>query len=143
VSEWIDAVAFADVNPSTAVRVDLVDTEGAVHRVAVVRIEDHLYAIGDRCSHADVSLAEGTVYDDECQLECIKHGSLFSLITGEAVTFPATRPVPVYAICQDGDRVLIEVPGVIQVAPPHDPSTNAWSSASSETAAQAKQGPAA
>ena len=142
-SEWIDAFAFADLEPSAAVRVDLTDTEGAVHRVAVVRIDDKLYAIGDKCSHADVSLAEGTVYDDECQLECFKHGSLFSLITGEALTFPATRPVPVFAIRHEGDRVLVEVPGVIQVAPPHDPSTNAWSSASSETAAQAKQGPAA
>ncbi len=142
-SEWIDAIAFADLDSAAAVRVDLTDTEGAVHRVAVVRIDDKLYAIGDKCSHADVSLAEGTVYDDECQLECIKHGSLFSLITGEAVTFPATRPVPVYAIRQDGERVVIQVPGVIQVATPHDPTTNAWSSASSETAAQAKQGPAA
>ena len=102
-----------------------------------------LYAIGDRCSHADVSLAEGTVYDDECQLECIKHGSLFSLINGEALTFPATRPVPVYEIRQDGERILVRVPGEIHAGKPHDPSTNAWSSASSETAAQAKQGPAA
>ena len=142
-SEWIDAGSFDALESSAAVRVDVTDIEGAVHRVAVVRIENSLYAIGDRCSHADVSLADGTVYDDECQLECIKHGSLFSLLTGEALTFPAIRPVPVYEITRDGDRVLIRVPGQIHAPRATDPSTNAWSSASSETALQAKQGPAA
>ena len=142
-SEWIDAGTFDALESSAAVRVDVTDTEGTVHRVAVVRIENSLYAIGDRCSHADVSLADGTVYDDECQLECIKHGSLFSLLTGEALTFPAIRPVPVYEITRDGDRVLIRVPGQIHAPRATDPSTNAWSSASSETALQAKQGPAA
>jgi 3-phenylpropionate/trans-cinnamate dioxygenase ferredoxin subunit len=43
-----------------------------------------------------VSLAEGLVDADECALECWRHGSLFSLETGEALTLPAIRPVPVY-----------------------------------------------
>jgi nitrite reductase/ring-hydroxylating ferredoxin subunit len=29
--------------------------------IAVVRIDDAVYAIGDRCSHADVSLSDGDV----------------------------------------------------------------------------------
>ena len=65
--------------------------------VAVVRIDDDVYAIGDVCSHANVSLSEGEVWCDEQELECPKHGSTFSLETGEPVTLPATQPVPVYA----------------------------------------------
>jgi 3-phenylpropionate/trans-cinnamate dioxygenase ferredoxin subunit len=64
--------------------------------VAVVRIEDDVYAIGDVCSHANVSLSEGEVWTDERELECPKHGSTFSLETGEPLTLPATQPVPVY-----------------------------------------------
>ena len=64
--------------------------------VAVVRIDDDVYAIGDVCSHANVSLSEGEVWCDEKELECPKHGSTFSLETGEAITLPATQPVPVY-----------------------------------------------
>ncbi len=64
--------------------------------IAVVRIDDDVYAIGDVCSHANVSLSEGDVWCDEKELECPKHGSTFSLETGEAVTLPATQPVPVY-----------------------------------------------
>ena len=66
---------------------------------------------GDTCSHAEVSLAEGMVDTDECALECWKHGSLFSLESGEALTLPATRPVPTYVVRVDGDDVFVDLPG--------------------------------
>ena len=71
---------------------------------------DDLYGLADTCSHADVSLSEGTVWDDECEIECWKHGSMFSLKTGEPTTFPATRPVHVYAIARVGDGIVVELP---------------------------------
>lgn len=81
------------------------DVEG--HRIAVVRIGDSVYAIGDRCSHADYSLSEGEVDPDAKTLECWKHGSTFDLRTGEPETLPATQPVPVYTVTvRDGDVVL-------------------------------------
>ena len=40
------------------------------------------------CSHEDYSLAEGEVWEDECEIECPKHGSTFSLTTGEPQTLP-------------------------------------------------------
>ena len=63
--------------------------------IAVVHIDDAVYAIGDRCSHADVSLSEGEV--EGCALECWLHGSAFDLRTGAPLTLPAIEPVPVYA----------------------------------------------
>ena len=80
------------------------------HRVAVVRIGDDFYAIGDTCSHADFSLSEGDVWADELEIECPKHGSTFSLLTGEPQTLPATTPVPVYDVTVDGDDVKVVVP---------------------------------
>ena len=96
---------FAGLAPSSARRFEI---EG--HKIAVIRIEDDLYAIGDTCSHADVSLSAGTVWADECEIECWKHGSLFSLKTGEPTTFPATRPVHVYAVTRVGDDIVVELP---------------------------------
>jgi 3-phenylpropionate/trans-cinnamate dioxygenase ferredoxin subunit len=64
--------------------------------VAVVRCGDDVYAVSDVCSHANVSLSDGEVWCDEKELECPKHGSTFSLETGEPITLPATQPVPVY-----------------------------------------------
>ena len=45
--------------------------------VAVVRIDDDVYAIGDVCTHAEVSLSEGEVWCNEREIECPKHGSTF------------------------------------------------------------------
>lgn len=94
--------SFQDLPDGGATRVDV---DG--HRLSVIRIGDDVYVIGDRCTHADVSLSEGEVDVDTCHIECWKHGSSFSLITGEPDAFPATRPVPVYeAHVVDGDVVV-------------------------------------
>ena len=93
-----------DLEPGTARRFD-VDR----HRIALVRIGDDFYAVGDRCSHADYSLSEGEVWVDEQEIECWKHGSTFSLETGEPQSLPATRPVPVYQVQVRDGEVLVEV----------------------------------
>jgi 3-phenylpropionate/trans-cinnamate dioxygenase ferredoxin subunit len=94
-----------DVKPGAARRVDV---DG--HRLAVVRIGDDWYVLGDECSHADYSLSEGDVWEDEREIECPKHGSTFSLETGDPQTLPATQPVPVYSVRVDGDDVLVTLP---------------------------------
>lgn len=93
---------------------DLADGEarrfelGAVS-IALVRIGVDWYAIGDRCTHQDVSLSEGEVLCDTRELECPKHGSSFSLETGAVDTLPATRPVPTYTVRIDDRDVYVEV----------------------------------
>ena len=84
-----------------------VRVEAGGHRVAVFRMGDSIYAIGDRCSHAEASLAEGEVFD--LDVECPRHGSEFSLVTGEPDSFPATRPVPVYDVELDNEEVFLLV----------------------------------
>ena len=84
------------------------------HRIAVVRGESCWYAIDDECSHADYSLAEGEVDLEECTIECWKHGSLFSLKTGEPETLPATRPVAVHPISVVGGEVAVDLPELEQ-----------------------------
>ena len=76
----------------------------------MVRIGDQYFAIDDRCSHEDFSLSEGEVLEDECEIECWKHGSTFDLKTGEPCSLPATRPVEVYPVTLKGDDVMVELP---------------------------------
>jgi 3-phenylpropionate/trans-cinnamate dioxygenase ferredoxin component len=77
--------------------------------VAVVRIGDDVYAIGDVCSHANVSLSDGDVWCDERELECPKHGSAFHLETGEPSTLPATQPVAVYAASVVDGQIVVSL----------------------------------
>jgi 3-phenylpropionate/trans-cinnamate dioxygenase ferredoxin subunit len=80
------------------------------HKIAVVRLDDDFYAIGDTCTHQNISLSEGEVHADELELECWKHGSSFSLETGEPNSLPATRPVPVFELRREGDDLWVVVP---------------------------------
>ena len=94
--------AFDELESGTARRVEV---DGVP--VAVVRVGDDVYAVNDVCSHANVSLSGGEVWCDELEIECPKHGSSFSLVTGEPNTLPATQPVPVYeAKVVDGQVVV-------------------------------------
>jgi len=82
---------LSEIAPLTAKRV-LVGERA----IAVVRTSDAVYAIDDRCSHADVSLSEGEVVD--CTIECWLHGSAFDLATGEPLSPPAVAPVRVFPV---------------------------------------------
>ncbi|MEM7142396.1 MAG: non-heme iron oxygenase ferredoxin subunit [Actinomycetota bacterium] len=96
--------ALDEIDAGTARKVEIGDRE-----IAVVRIEDDVYAIGDTCSHDDVSLSEGFVEADDCMIECWKHGALFNLKTGEPETLPAVRPVPVYDVAVIDGQVVLTV----------------------------------
>ena len=94
-----------ELAPGSARRFDL---PGA--RLALVRVGDEFFALGDECSHEDYSLSEGEVLVEECEIECWKHGSTFELRTGRPCSLPATKPVPTYAVRLEGDDVVVEVP---------------------------------
>ena len=83
-----------------------VDIEGTP--VAIVRTSDGVYALRDVCSHAEVPLSEGEVYDHT--LECWLHGSCFDVRTGAPTGPPATEPVLVYPVRTEGDDVYVALP---------------------------------
>lgn len=99
---WHRACAAADVTDEAAIHVDI-----AGKPICVARSGGDLYAIYDVCSHADVPLSEGDVED--CTVECWLHGSRFDLRTGKPTGLPATRPVPIYPVKQEGDDVFVAI----------------------------------
>ena len=78
--------------------------------LVVVRIESDVYVLDDRCSHEEFSLALGEVNAETCEIECARHGAMFSLKDGEPMSFPATRPVAHYDVRQVDGRVEVVVP---------------------------------
>ncbi|WP_116193620.1 non-heme iron oxygenase ferredoxin subunit [Microbacterium trichothecenolyticum] len=98
---------------------DLVQDEARrveVDGVAIALVLDsngEVHAIGDVCTHGDISLSEGFV--DGESLECWAHGSAFSLRTGKPLNLPAYEPVPVFAVTVDGDDVLIDATVKLEV----------------------------
>lgn len=89
--------AVTDIPEDGAIAVEIDDVP-----VALVRTGGEIYALNDICSHAEVSLSEGEVYDGT--IECWLHGSCFDLRSGKPTNPPATRPVPTYRVrVEDGE----------------------------------------
>ena len=84
-------------------------------RVAVFKVGDEVYAIGDRCSHAEASLAEGEVVGTE--VECPRHGAIFDVTSGEPLSLPATKPVPVYPVTVTDGEVVVTIATESEEAP--------------------------
>ena len=103
-TEFVTVCLAADVPLNGAKRVFVDGTA-----IAIVHADDGFFAINDRCSHADVSLADGEV--DGCAIECWLHGSAFDLRTGVPLSLPAIEPVTTYQLRRvgDGDDAAIEI----------------------------------
>jgi len=99
-TERVRVAPLEDLPEGRGVRVDTDD-----HRIAMFRIGRDVYAIGDRCSHAEASLAEGELFDFD--VECPRHGSEFDIRSGEPDSLPATRPVPTYSVEIDDGVVYV------------------------------------
>lgn len=63
-------------------------------------------AIHDICTHAEESLESGFV--ENGTIECPRHGALFSLESGEALTPPATQTLPTFPVEVREGRVFVD-----------------------------------
>ncbi|WP_442575536.1 non-heme iron oxygenase ferredoxin subunit [Microbacterium sp. F51-2R] len=94
--------ALGDLEQDAARRFEV----DGVPMAVVLDSNGEVHAIGDTCTHGDISLSEGFVDGDT--LECWAHGSAFSLRTGRPLNLPAYEPVPVYAVTIEGDDVFVD-----------------------------------
>jgi 3-phenylpropionate/trans-cinnamate dioxygenase ferredoxin subunit len=94
-------VATVDQVPAGERKLVWVDEEPAV----LLNVEGEFFCIADVCSHDGGPLGEGELIDH--QIECPRHGALFDIRTGEALTLPATAPTAVYHVRVEGDRILV------------------------------------
>jgi 3-phenylpropionate/trans-cinnamate dioxygenase ferredoxin component len=109
-SEFVRVCTLSDLPAEGAIGVDIGDTP-----VAVIRAGDEVYALRDVCSHEEVPLSEGEIYDHT--VECWLHGSCFDLRTGKPTGPPATRPVPTYQVKIEGGDVYVALTTADQTRP--------------------------
>ena len=87
--------------------VKAIDVDGRA--ILCARVDDQWYALDDTCSHAKVSLADGILEEEDLAIECPRHGALFSLETGEALTLPAIKAVARHAVDVRADGVYVTI----------------------------------
>jgi len=103
-TETLDICLTSELPPGAARVVEWEELE-----IGIFNCNGDLYAIEDRCSHDNGTLAEGEIDQDECTVECPRHGSLFDLRTGKPKTLPAYVPVDTFDVRVEDDMIKLEV----------------------------------
>jgi nitrite reductase/ring-hydroxylating ferredoxin subunit len=100
-SDWIVAADASQLPDGRPTRVVVDDTP-----VLLLRRDEYIFAIHDRCSHRGCSLTEGEIEGDEVVCAC--HGSRFSVRDGALQRGPATMPQPAFQVrLRDDQRIEI------------------------------------
>lgn len=73
--------------------------------IAVVRLADGIFAVGDVCTHEYALLSDG--YCEDGKLECPLHQACFDIRTGAALNEPAEVPVATYPVKVEAGQVFV------------------------------------
>jgi 3-phenylpropionate/trans-cinnamate dioxygenase ferredoxin subunit len=76
--------------------------------VLLFRLHDgSIQALENRCSHADIPLADGNYDVNKESIECPAHGARFCVRTGRALCMPAVVSVQTFTTEISGDLVFL------------------------------------
>ena len=101
-ADFVKVAATGDIAPG---KVSVYEVAG--RQIAVCNVDGTFYAIDDVCTHDGGSLDQGELLGDE--IECPRHGALFDVKTGRALTLPAVAPVRSYPVQVNGDHIMVEI----------------------------------
>jgi 3-phenylpropionate/trans-cinnamate dioxygenase ferredoxin component len=104
VSPLIDICALDELPPGSKRLVEYDDLE-----IGVVNCKGQIFAIEDRCSHDDGELVDGELDEEDCSIECPRHGSRFDLRTGKPMNLPAYVPVDTFPVTVENGVIRVEV----------------------------------
>lgn len=74
--------------------------------VLLCNVDGIVHAIEDVCTHDGGELDQGEL--DGCRIECPRHGAVFDVTSGAALTLPAIVPVRTFKVRMDGDAIYID-----------------------------------
>lgn len=77
-------------------------------KVCLANSEGEIYAILDRCTHADFPMSQGVVHGG-ATIECSWHGARYDMPTGRPIRLPAIRPIRTFEVKVDGNDILVAV----------------------------------
>jgi 3-phenylpropionate/trans-cinnamate dioxygenase ferredoxin subunit len=75
--------------------------------VLICNVDGDFYALEDVCTHDGGPLDQGELQG--CRIMCPRHGALFDVTSGAALTLPAVVPLETYRVRTEGDEVIVEV----------------------------------
>lgn len=89
--DFVQVAEISELAPGQRLLIEVDDQP-----IAVFRVGDDYYAIGDVCTHDDGPLGDGEL--DDHQIVCPRHGARFDIRDGKALTLPAVVDTPWYPV---------------------------------------------
>ena len=99
---FVAAAKLDELQPSRARAVEI-----GGRSVLLCLYEGRVYAIENRCSHAEQELECGRIRQG--WISCPMHGARFDLASGEAIKGPATEPIDTFPVRIVGGTIEVAV----------------------------------
>jgi 3-phenylpropionate/trans-cinnamate dioxygenase ferredoxin subunit len=99
---WHDVADISSITPDevTPIRV-------GKYQIALFNLGGAIHATSNICTHQYALMSDGYVEDD--WVECPLHQARFDIVTGKALSDPATIPLQVYPVKIENNRVFVDV----------------------------------
>ena len=101
-AEWIDVAARDAVNEG-----DIIGVQADGMELALYAVEGELYASTAWCNHGRANLCDGFL--EGHAIECPLHQGQFDIRTGEPLCEPVTRPIRVFPVKVEAERILVDI----------------------------------
>jgi len=92
----------AQIEPGSTQRLEIDGLD-----ILLCNVGGAFYAIEDVCTHDGGALDQGTL-EGRCVI-CPRHGAMFDVETGAALTLPAVIPLQTFAVSVEGDAISVEL----------------------------------
>ena len=93
---------ITEIQPGSRLYIEIDDSP-----IIIFNLNGELYAIDDECTHDNGPLGDGEI-EGHC-VSCPRHGAIFDIKTGKALTLPAVKDVNTYPVRVVDDMVEIGV----------------------------------
>jgi 3-phenylpropionate/trans-cinnamate dioxygenase ferredoxin subunit len=102
-STWTDVCGDDEIEAEDVLSVDVAGRLYAIYRSP----DDRYYATDGLCTHEQVKLADGLVWDHV--IECPKHNGQFDYTTGVGLGPPICVNLRTYPVRSEAGRVLVDL----------------------------------
>lgn len=114
------ALPLEQLPPGSVVRCTVNETDILLCNLG----REGIFAVRNRCSHMSKPLHGGRLVGHK--ISCPEHGAEFDIRNGEALSFPAVRPIKTYPVQVRDDGIYVSV--AVEVAPANpNPWLTPWS----------------
>tara|TARA_B100000965_G_scaffold320288_1_gene281311 strand:- start:256 stop:579 length:324 start_codon:yes stop_codon:yes gene_type:complete len=101
--EFIYVADITDIDLNQSQSIDLNGSD-----ILICHTNNGIFAIEDRCSHADIPLCGGQIIDNF--ISCPVHGAVFDLTDGSVQSPPAFEDIKTFQVKIEGTSISVKKP---------------------------------